>query len=34
LLAILPGFFCLKISALLRACRFIAELKYMTQRQE
>jgi hypothetical protein len=34
LVAILPGFFCLEISALLRARRFITELKYMTPRQE
>jgi hypothetical protein len=31
---ILPALFCLKISALLRDGRFIAELKYMTQRPE
>jgi hypothetical protein len=30
----LPALFCLKMSALLRASRFIAKLKYMTQRLE
>jgi hypothetical protein len=33
-MAILPAFFCLKISALLPAGSFVAELKYMTQRLE